>query len=153
VLPTLPFDRPAVALEQMAEIVRRTIGGTSGPLNAALLVGAAGAIRLTQTVDAPTWAAALAAGTQAIGHIGGAHRGDRTMLDGLIPAAEILTAGGTLTAAAAAAMAGAESTADTAAAVGRSSYLGDRVLGHPDPGAWAVGLWLQAAADALDSVR
>jgi dihydroxyacetone kinase len=137
----------------MAEIVRRMIGGTSGPLNAALLVGAAGAIREQGRVDAPTWGAALAAGTQAISHIGGAHRGDRTMLDGLIPAAETLTAGGTLGEAAAAAMAGAESTATTAAAVGRSSYLGDRVLGHPDPGAWAVGLWLRAAADALDATR
>ena len=153
VLPTLPFDRPALVLEQAAEIVRRTIGGTSGPLNAALLVGAAGALRARDAVDAPAWGAALAAGTAAIGHIGGAHRGDRTMLDALIPAAEALTAGGTLAAAAAAAMAGAVATSDTAAAVGRSSYLGDRVLGHPDPGAWAVGLWLKAAADALGAHR
>jgi len=149
----LPFARPAAALEHIAEIVRRTIGGTSGPLNAALLVGAAGAIREQGTVDAATWAAALAAGTQAISHIGGAHRGDRTMLDGLIPAAETLASGGSLGEAATAAMAGAESTATTAAAVGRSSYLGDRVLGHADPGAWAVALWLRAAADALDSAQ
>jgi dihydroxyacetone kinase len=75
------------------------------------------------------------------------------MLDALIPAAATLTAGETLAQAAAAAMAGAVSTSDTAAAVGRSSYLGDRVLGHPDPGAWAVGLWLKAAADALGEGR
>jgi dihydroxyacetone kinase len=32
---------------------------------------------------------------------------------------------------------------------GRSSYLGDRVLGHPDPGAKAVSIWLRAAVEAL----
>jgi dihydroxyacetone kinase len=33
--------------------------------------------------------------------------------------------------------------------LGRSSYLGDRVLGHPDPGAQAVAIWLRAASEAL----
>ena len=49
----------------------------------------------------------------------------------------------------AAAERGAEATAQMKPALGRSSYLGDRVLGHPDPGAKAVTLWLRAACEAL----
>lgn len=54
-----------------------------------------------------------------------------------------------LAAAADAARKGAEATADMMAHRGRSSYLGDCVLGHVDPGAEAVALWLNAARNAL----
>ncbi|MGN4023881.1 DAK2 domain-containing protein, partial [Burkholderia gladioli] len=51
--------------------------------------------------------------------------------------------------AAAAAIEGAAGTATLLPRRGRSSYLGERALGHPDPGAHAVGLWLAAIRDAL----
>ncbi|WP_223997127.1 DAK2 domain-containing protein, partial [Burkholderia gladioli] len=54
-----------------------------------------------------------------------------------------------LDAAAAAAIEGAAGTAALLPRRGRSSYLGERALGHPDPGAHAVGLWLAAIRDAL----
>jgi dihydroxyacetone kinase len=44
---------------------------------------------------------------------------------------------------------GAEATAQMKPRLGRSSYLGDRVLGYPDPGAKAVSIWLRAACNAL----
>jgi dihydroxyacetone kinase len=44
---------------------------------------------------------------------------------------------------------GAEATTQMKPRLGRSSYLGDRVLGHPDPGAKAVAIWLRAASEAL----
>jgi dihydroxyacetone kinase len=44
---------------------------------------------------------------------------------------------------------GAELTAHMKPRLGRSSYLGDRVLGHPDPGAKAIALWLHAACEAI----
>jgi dihydroxyacetone kinase len=44
---------------------------------------------------------------------------------------------------------GVEATARMKPRLGRSSYLGDRVLGYPDPGAKAVAIWLRAASDAL----
>ena len=44
---------------------------------------------------------------------------------------------------------GAEATAQMQPKLGRSSYLGARVLGHPDPGAKAISLWLRAACEAL----
>jgi dihydroxyacetone kinase len=46
---------------------------------------------------------------------------------------------------------GAEATAQMQPKLGRSSYLGGRVLGHPDPGAKAISLWLRAACEALFS--
>jgi dihydroxyacetone kinase len=86
--------------------------------------------------------------------VGGAEVGDRTMVDALAPAAEAFAAAldagagwrDALSAAADAAAAGAAATTDIRARLGRSSYLGDRVLGHPDPGAQAVALWLAAIA-------
>jgi dihydroxyacetone kinase len=74
------------------------------------------------------------------------------MLDALLPAAEAfheaIHAGRSmrdyLRAAAAAAAAGARATSDMMPKRGRSSYLGVRALGHPDPGAEAVAVWLGA---------
>jgi dihydroxyacetone kinase len=54
-----------------------------------------------------------------------------------------------LLAAVQAAQRGAESTAQMMARLGRSSYLRDRVLGHPDPGAIALATWLRAASEVL----
>jgi dihydroxyacetone kinase len=44
---------------------------------------------------------------------------------------------------------GVEATAHMKPRLGRSSYLGDRVLGHPDPGAKAISLWLRAVCEAI----
>ena len=92
------------------------------------------------------------AGCAAIAELGGANRGERTMLDALWPAAEsfqaAVIAGSDLVEAlrvcASAAVEGARKTADLPPRRGRSSYLGERTRGHPDPGAVAVAVWLAA---------
>lgn len=78
------------------------------------------------------------------------------MLDALLPAASALRNRGQATDAAQcarlaadAAAQGADATRQMLARKGRSSYLGERALGHVDPGAFAVGLWLAAVAEAL----
>jgi len=79
-------------------------------------------------------------------------RGDRTMLDALLPAAEAFQkavdigqpASDALRAAATAAATAAKATANIVAKTGRSSYLGERALGNIDPGAEAVAVWLGA---------
>jgi dihydroxyacetone kinase len=89
--------------------------------------------------------------------LGGARPGDRTMLDALVPAAEALQSAlrmgrpwrEALAEAVAAAREGAARTAAMAPRRGRSSYLGDRALGHVDPGAEAVAIWLAAVQHAL----
>jgi triose/dihydroxyacetone kinase / FAD-AMP lyase (cyclizing) len=99
----------------------------------------------------------LVAGCEGVMALGGARPGDRTTLDALVPAAEALQsalrAGApwreALAGAVEAARQGAASTATMAPRRGRSSYLGDRALGHPDPGAEAVAIWLAAVQHAL----
>jgi dihydroxyacetone kinase len=143
-----PLD---AVLRDIGLAMRKSIGGTSGPLYAAFAIAAAQSVAEADTDSAQTLARAFAAGSDAIKRLGGADAGDRTMLDALIPAAAAMTAAtnsGQLTAAAAAARAGAERTAAMQPRRGRSSYIGDRALGHPDPGAVAVALWLEAAATA-----
>jgi dihydroxyacetone kinase len=149
---------PAAVLRATSATVRRSVGGTSGPLYAILLLRAASAISAAGAHLGPrAWAAALQAAVDGVREVGGAEVGDRTMVDALAPAAETFLArlddGATwqdaLTAAVQAAKNGAEATASVTARLGRSSYLGERVLGHPDPGAEAVAVWLAAITDSL----
>jgi triose/dihydroxyacetone kinase / FAD-AMP lyase (cyclizing) len=101
------------------------------------------------------WIEALEQGFRAISELGGAKPGGRTMLDALDPFVKILkkcvaeTPCEAVLTAVAAAERGAEATAHMKPHLGRSSYLGDRVLGYPDPGAKAIAVWLRAASEAL----
>jgi dihydroxyacetone kinase len=169
-------DGPAAVLRAASATVRRSVGGTSGPLYAVLLLRAAAALEGAADAGPRAWAAALRAGIDGVRQVGGADVGDRTMIDALVPAADALHTGlagsgaiqslagsgsdgsGTgqdgdwrraLDAAVEAAREGTAGTAAVQARLGRSSYLGARVLGHPDPGARAVVIWLEAVATAL----
>jgi len=132
-------------------VVRRSTGGTSGPLYAILAFGAANALEDAEGEPATLLAEAFTRGVAALCELGGAEPGDRTMVDALAPAVAAMAEGGSvatrLDAAAKVAKQGAEATKAMKPRRGRSSYVGDRVLGHPDPGAVAVALWLKAAAD------
>jgi dihydroxyacetone kinase len=142
---------PAAVLRAASATVRRSVGGTSGPLYAVLLLRAAAAL---PDSSPQSWASALRAGLDGVRQVGGAEVGDRTMVDALSPAADAFDAAlrdgagwrDALSAAADAAADGAAASAEIRARLGRSSYLGDRVLGRPDPGAQAVALWLAALA-------
>jgi dihydroxyacetone kinase len=158
-LPACPLDDPATTLHELALVLQRALGGTSGPLYAMLLLRTAAGLRSNDPAAATTWAEALRAGAAGIAELGGAAIGDRTMLDALVPASEALTSGlragsppmAALSEAVAAADRGAEATASMIPRRGRSSYLGDRALGHPDPGAVAVAIWLRAVSQALEA--
>ncbi len=144
---------PAV-LARIAGAVRRDVGGTSGPLYAALLLRAARALS-GGAPDAAAWARALSAGADAVGELGGAKPGDCTMLDALRPGADAfaaaLAAGQTPAAAwreaVAAAERGVAATAAMTPRLGRASYLGERAMGVTDPGAEGVVVWMRALID------
>jgi dihydroxyacetone kinase len=126
--------------------LRRSVGGTSGPLYAAFAIAASQQLK-QGAADVASFGRAFAAGTEAITRLGGASAGDRTMVDALLPAAAALTTdAGNLAGAARAARSGAEATSAMAPRRGRSSYLGARAVGHPDPGAVAVAMLLEAIA-------
>lgn len=101
------------------------------------------------------WTEALDQGCQAISQLGGAKPGDRTMLDALDPFVQALKSpdgkalGETVLSAVDAAEHGMEATAQMKPRLGRSSYLGDRVLGYPDPGAKAITIWLRGVCETL----
>lgn len=152
----LADERPATAgdaLVAASKVLRRTMGGTSGPLWSAALRRAGKTI----TEDPRTLADALAAASAAVTELGGATEGDNTMLDALLPAARALeqqfdtgaTLHDALTAAVQAADEGAQATAARTAAKGRASYLGERGLGTPDPGATSAAIVVRAINQAL----
>ncbi|MCA2011580.1 dihydroxyacetone kinase subunit DhaK [Cereibacter sphaeroides] len=149
---TLAHLSGAAFWRHVGAVVRRSTGGTSGPLYAILAFGAANALDDTSGDAGVQLEAAFASGVSALCGLGGAEPGDRTMVDALAPALAAMGQGGTvatrLSAAAEAAANGAEATKQMKPRRGRSSYVGDRVIGHPDPGAVAVSLWLKAAAQA-----
>jgi triose/dihydroxyacetone kinase / FAD-AMP lyase (cyclizing) len=157
-LDTLDCEHPAAAIERISAILRQTLGGTSGPLYAAFTLAVAIDLRKGGE-DSPLayWARALAAGCRAITELGGAGRGDRTMLDALLPAADALAASVAagdglavaMSRAVAAAQHGSAETARLDPRYGRSSYIGDRAIGHVDPGAEAVTVWLSALRNHL----
>jgi dihydroxyacetone kinase len=156
-LSSYPLDDPAATLHALGLTCSGRSGGTSGPLYAVFFLRAARRLAAGAPADPRTWAAAFRAGCEGIMELGGARPGDRTMLDALVPASEALQAGldagleplAALREAARAARAGAKATALLSARRGRSSYLGERVLGCPDPGAVAVAIWLRALIPPL----
>jgi triose/dihydroxyacetone kinase / FAD-AMP lyase (cyclizing) len=157
------LQRPARSLRQISETLRRVLGGTSGPLYSAFLLRLSSQLPSTSWPSLLEWATAFEAGCDALSNLGGAKPGDRTMLDALVPAAQALRQGAhtglsgmaALRNALQAAADGCEATKAIPARRGRSSYLGERALGHPDPGAHAVTVWLGAlqAPQGLDQSK
>ncbi|KAB2971255.1 dihydroxyacetone kinase subunit L [Streptomyces sp. SS1-1] len=125
-----------------------TVGGASGPLYGTLLRRTGKALGDAAEVDAEQFAQALRTGVDAVMTLGGAAPGDATMIDALVPAVEALGDG--FAAAATAAREGAEATTPMQARKGRASYLGERSIGHQDPGATSSALLVAALVEASD---
>ena len=137
------------ALRTMGMSCISTIGGSSGPVFGTLLVTLSKA--LPAAPGPAEVARALRAGIAAITRLGKAEAGHKTLLDVLDPVATLLEAGGDdivarvkLRAADAAA-----ATAAMAAIKGRASFLGDRALGHVDPGSRSMALIIGAICETL----
>lgn len=150
-----PLSNVSATLKALGHDLQRETGGSSGPLYGVLFLRCGNVLESSRTNGLAQWAEAVDQGCQAISELGGAKPGDRTMLDALAPFVKSLKdARGepsreTLLSAVEAAERGAEATTQMKPRLGRSSYLGDRVLGHPDPGAKAVAIWLRATSEAL----
>ncbi|QXE39555.1 dihydroxyacetone kinase subunit L [Streptomyces sp. GMY02] len=126
-----------------------TVGGASGPLYGTLLRRTGKALGDATEVTPGEFTEALRAGVAAVAQLGGAKAGDKTMLDALEPAAEAL--GTSFSAAAEAAEKGALATVPLQARKGRASYLGERSIGHQDPGATSSALLMAALAEAAEA--
>ncbi len=125
------------------------VGGASGPLYGTLFMALGK--ELPENPGAADLARAFRAAILAVQARGKAERGHKTMLDVLIPVAEALESGTFAAAAvAAAAHAAAEATKPIKAVRGRASFLGDRSIGHMDPGARSSALMIEAVSGILE---
>ena len=133
-----------------------TVGGASGPLFGTLFLRLGASLANAEEVTLSQFAAALHAGLDGVVARGKAVAEDKTMFDALAPAVEALetaVAAGAdkadaLKSASAAADSGRDATTPMLARKGRASYLGERSIGHQDPGATTVALLIAAAAQA-----
>jgi phosphoenolpyruvate---glycerone phosphotransferase subunit DhaL len=140
------------ALKTMGMTCMSTIGGSSGPVFGTLLV------TLSKELPAKPGVAdmsrALDAGIKALTRLGKAEVGQKTLLDVLDPVRKVLAEsdkGGTelISRVRQCAFDSAQATANMDAGRGRSSFLGDRALGHVDPGSRSMALIIGAICDAL----
>lgn len=140
-----PPVTPGAVLLQAGRTLVATVGGASGPLYGTLLRGAGKALGTAEWVGRAELAEALVAGGEAVARLGSAAAGDKTMLDALLPAVDALP--GSWEAARTAATEGARGTVPMRARRGRASYLGERSVGHQDPGATSLALLFDALAE------
>jgi dihydroxyacetone kinase-like protein len=151
-------ETPGAVLKLVATTLISTVGGASGPLLGTAYLKGAQAAGDADELDAAAVVAMLTAARDGVVARGKAEPGDKTMVDAWGPAVEAaqgaLDAGGDATAvleaAAVAAASGAEATDPLVARKGRASYLGERAIGHRDPGAQSSAYQLRAAADAAE---
>ncbi len=145
------FDDVAAVLRFTARTLMSKVGGAAGPLYGTAFVRAAGAVG-NQAGGPGAVADLIEAAGQGVAHRGKAGAGDKTMVDAWLPAAhaarEAVGSDDTwrvLRVAAQAAERGAAATEPLVARRGRASYLGERAIGHRDPGAQSTSLILTAA--------
>jgi len=134
-------------------------GGSTGPLWGSLFMGMSAGAGETETLDCSALAEVFEAGLAKVQKQSKAQVGDKTMMDALIPAVGAIRAAADASAsindamaqAAAAAAQGAEATSGMQAKFGRARNLGERVIGHVDPGATSMSLLFKAFSEALSA--
>lgn len=132
-----------------------TVGGASGPLYGGFFLELGKRSAGQAGWDAAAMTEALKGGLGDIQKRGKAELGDKTMVDALAPALDAMAATGDLAAATKAAAAtardAATKTAPLLARKGRASYLGERSIGHEDPGANSLALILETLSSVCEA--
>lgn len=147
---------PTEVFNTAAKAFLNAVGASAGPLYATAFMRAGAAVKGKTSLGRDDAADVVVAMAEGVRHRGQAALGDKTMIDAWLPAADAAAAAkaadeglvDVLAAAARAALAGAEATAPMIAAKGRSARLGERAIGHVDPGAASTAVVLAAFADA-----
>ena len=146
-------------LKKVGMTIVSSVGGASGPLYGTFFLRVGTAAGDRTALDPTEFAQALRSGLDGVVARGKATTGEKTLLDALVPALDALDAGLTgagslpdaLVAAADAAAQGRDATVPMIATKGRASYLGERSVGHADPGATSMTLLIEAAATAVST--
>ena len=149
----VPGDFQSI-LQAAATVLIRTVGGAAGPLYGTFFLRASSSVNGKTELDAADMVAMFQAGIEGVQQRGKAVAGDKTMVDALLPALAAMRKGleegaavsKILDEGAAAAEAGMQATIPMQARKGRASYLGERSIGHQDPGATSSYLLVKTAA-------
>ncbi|MEM4498171.1 MAG: dihydroxyacetone kinase subunit DhaL [Nitrososphaerota archaeon] len=137
--------------------IMAVVGGASGAVFGSFFSSIGAKLRGKKEAGLADLAEAFKASLEMIMRIGGARPGDKTMVDALAPAVDVLLEGAksgeslktAFRRAAEAAEKGAEATKGMIARKGKASYLGEQSLGYPDPGAVGVALIFKAIAESI----
>lgn len=144
---------PPDALKSVGMALVMKVGGASGPLYGTLIMGLGKALPADK-LDTTAVTEALGAAIEAVKSRGKSDVGQKTMLDVLVPVHATLSAGGVDPAALRdVARNAAEATIPMKALKGRASFLGDRSIGHMDPGARSSALMVAAVCDIMEELR
>ncbi len=152
-LKAAPSETVEAAFKTVGTAVMSTAGGACGAIFGTWFRAGSAAFKDKDVVDAAGFAAFLKEGLEAVQKRGGAGPGQKTMIDALAPAAEVAARAApnglsaTLGAAAEAAAQGVEATKKMQATTGKARTMGERSLGHADPGAVSTQLILEAMRD------
>lgn len=155
-LPALASKDAGTILKNVGTTLVSTVGGASGPLYGTAFMKAGGTMGGKKSLGLEDLLTMLNAAIEGVKMRGKATTGEQTMLDAMVPAFEAIrdtegTDAQRLRAGLAAAKEGVEKTKDMIATKGRASYLGERSLGHQDPGATSFTLMLETIVSAVDS--
>jgi phosphoenolpyruvate---glycerone phosphotransferase subunit DhaL len=147
-LADLQSPTPELVMKASGTAIMAKGGGASGAIFGTLFRAGSKALEGKDELDAAGFAAFLHAAAEAVQKRGGASRGQKTMIDSLVPAAQASGTARTLAQsmakAALAASHGVEATRNMIATTGKARSLGERSLGHLDPGALSVSIILKA---------
>lgn len=152
-----PDQSLAAVIKTAAMTLISTVGGAAGPLYGTAFLRASTALAASPEVGTAEVAAAVKAALEGVQQRGKATTGEKTMVDAIAPAVDALNAAAeagasvadALDQAAEAARQGMEATIPMLATKGRASYLGERSIGHQDPGATSSYYILRTIADLV----
>lgn len=156
-LPELTGKDIGTILKTVGMTLVSAVGGSAGPLYGTAFLKSGMAMTGKTEISLDDFLACLKVAIEGVQQRGRAVRGEKTMLDAMIPALEAMAAarasGGdaktVLAAGIAAAREGVEFTKTIAATKGRASYIGERSIGHQDPGATSFAFLLEAVSTCL----
>lgn len=156
-LDTLADKEPGDVLKTVGMTLVSTVGGASGPLYGTGFMKLGTALKGKTEIDVPGFLEGLQLAIEGIMQRGRSTKGEKTMLDAMIPAKEAMEAKWAESSDAKAAFAtgvaaaweGVEFTKTIAATKGRASYVGERSIGHQDPGATSFTMVLEIAANEV----
>ncbi|MFN8442314.1 MAG: dihydroxyacetone kinase subunit DhaL [Caldilineaceae bacterium] len=156
-LPTVADQDVGAIFKNVGMTLVSTVGGASGPLYGTLFMQMSMSAAGKQELSLDDFATAFETGVKGVMMRGKANLGEKTMIDSLLPAVDVLKAAASQNGSISVAIHDAERAAykgmlDTVPLIarkGRASYLGERAIGHQDPGATSSYLLIKTASETL----